>query len=61
MSQLFDQLKKLKYDKRLLQQNLKTGQITKDEYEKHLQSLSDLSDRAKTVKIGAASGSDSVN
>jgi exopolyphosphatase/pppGpp-phosphohydrolase len=61
MSQLFDQLKKLKYDKRLLTLNMKTGGITKDEYEKHLQSLEDCADRAKTVKVTQASTGDSIN
>jgi len=61
MSQLSDQLKKLKFDKRLLNLNLKTGELSKADYEKHLQSLSDCADRAKTVKVSAAAGNDSVN
>lgn len=55
MSQLFDQLKKLKYDKRLLTLNLKHGGITKPEYDKHLTTLEDLADRAKAVKVTQSS------
>ena len=61
MSQLFDQLKKLKYDKRLLQTNLKKGEITQAEYDKYMQTLEDCTDRAKTVKVTASSGSDTIN
>ena len=61
MSQLVDQLKKLKYDKRLLALNLKNGNITKAEYDKYVQSLEDCADRSKAVKVTQSSGPDSVN
>ena len=43
MSYLSDSLKKLKYDKRMLGWNLRRKLITKEEYEKHLKNLEDLS------------------
>jgi len=43
MSYLSASLKKLKYDKRMLGWNLRRKIITKEEHEKHLQSLEDLS------------------
>ena len=61
MSQLFDQIKKLKYDKRMLTLNLKMGEITQAEYDKHLQALDDCAERAKAVKVTQSSGLDSIN
>jgi hypothetical protein len=61
MSQLYDQVKKLKFDKRLMNSYLKKGEITQAEYDKHMQSLEDCADRAKTVKVTQNSGSDNVN
>jgi len=43
MSDLPDSLKKLKYDKRMLNWNLRQKLLTEKEYEKHLASLKDLS------------------
>lgn len=44
MSELSDNLKRLKYDKRMINWNLKQKVITKEEYKKHLLELEDLSD-----------------
>lgn len=55
MSQLFDQVKKLKYDKRLINSNLKKGELSKAEHDKYMQSLEDCADRAKTVKVTQSS------
>ncbi len=55
MSQLFDQLKKLKYDKRLINANVKKGELSQADYDKYMQSLEDCADRAKTVKVTQAS------
>ena len=43
MSDLPEMLKKLKYDKRLLNWNLRQKILTEKEYKKHLASLEDLS------------------
>ena len=43
MSDLPDMLKKLKYDKRMLNWNLRQKQLTEEEYQKHLDKLEDLS------------------
>ena len=43
MSDLPDMLKKLKYDKRMLNWNLRQKLLTEKEYKKHLDSLEDLS------------------
>lgn len=43
MSDLPDMLKKLKYDKRMINWNLRQKLLTKEEYKKHLSKLKDLS------------------
>ncbi len=43
MSDLPEMLKKLKYDKRMLNWNLRQKKLTEAEYKKHLDSLEDLS------------------
>ena len=43
MSDLPERLKKLKYDKRMLNWNLRQKLLTEEEYQKHLDSLEDLS------------------
>ena len=49
-----NQLKKLKLDRRMQSFNMKTGALTKDELDKHLKTLEDCSDRAKSIKISTA-------
>ncbi len=61
MSRLGDQVKKLKYDKRLINSNLKKGELSQDEYNKYIQSLEDCADRSKNIKITQSSSSDSIN
>lgn len=63
MSSLHNQVKKLKYDRRLLSMSLKNGEMTKEEMEKHLKSLEDCEGRAKNIKIhsGGESTGSSVN
>ena len=43
MSELADSLKELKYDKRMINWNLRQKIITKEEYEKYLAGLEDSS------------------
>ena len=43
MSDLPEMLKKLKYDKRMINWNLRQKLLTEEEYQKHLASLEDLS------------------
>lgn len=43
MSDLPEMLKKLKYDKRMINWNLRQKLLTEEEYKKHLSSLKDLS------------------
>ena len=43
MSELAENLKKLKYDTRMINWNLRQKLITKEEYEKHLKELEDIS------------------
>lgn len=54
MSSLQKQVKKLKYDRRMMNFSMKTGELTKEEFEKHLKSLEDCSERAKNIKISEA-------
>ena len=43
MSDLPEMLKKLKYDKRMINWNLRQKLLTEEEYKKHLSSLEDIS------------------
>lgn len=43
MSDLPEMLKKLKYDNRMIHWNLRQKKITKEEYQKYLSSLEDIS------------------
>ena len=43
MSDLSESLKKLKYDKRMVNWNLRQKLLTEEEYKKHLSELKDLS------------------
>jgi len=47
-------MKKLKFDSRLIEHNLATGQITKEEYEAHLKSLQDSAAQSASVDLEAA-------
>lgn len=49
-----NQLKKLKFDRRLQSINIKAGTLTKEELEKQLKTLEDCGDRAKNIKISSA-------
>jgi hypothetical protein len=40
----------MKFDKRILDRNLRAGIITKQEYQKHLDALKDLSDECATIE-----------
>ncbi|MFP5519340.1 MAG: hypothetical protein ACLGGX_05515 [Bdellovibrionia bacterium] len=42
---------KLKWDVRMIEKNLQTGVITKEEYEKHLKELPDLSNNVEQVDL----------
>lgn len=42
---------KMKYDRRLLDLNLKLGQITQEEYDKFVNSLPDISENAEKINI----------
>jgi exopolyphosphatase/pppGpp-phosphohydrolase len=62
MSSLHNQVKKLKYDRRLFSMSIKNGEMTKEEMEKHLKTLEDCADRAKSIKIHSGGEStESVN
>lgn len=40
---LYKAMQNLKYDKRLTERNLTTGQVTKEEWQQHLDKLPDMS------------------
>ena len=50
MSELGENLKGLKYDKRMINWNLRQKIITKEEYKKHLSELKDISHLKDTMK-----------
>lgn len=48
---LYKAMEKLKFDARLIEINLKHGHITKDELQKHLNSLPDLAANAEQLDV----------
>ena len=56
MSELAENLQKLKYDKRMINWNLRRKLITKEEYEKHLKGLEDLSHLKSEMKEEESQG-----
>lgn len=42
---------KMKYDRRLLDLNLKLGQITQEEYDKFVNNLPDVADNSEKINI----------
>ncbi len=46
-------MKQLKLDKRLIEWNLRNGQLTQDELKKHLDSLPDLKDKVDIVNLSS--------
>lgn len=53
MSYLRNQMGLLKFDKRLLEINLKSGTITEEEYKQHLTALADDEANSETLKLDA--------
>jgi hypothetical protein len=51
---LAKELEKLKYDKRTTEWHIRTGKMTQDELNKHLQSLPDSADNVDNLSLGAA-------
>ena len=53
MSYLQNQMNELKFDKRLLEINLKSGTVTQEEYQRHISALAD--DEANATQLDLAS------
>jgi hypothetical protein len=51
-------LKEFKFDKRLLDHNLKTGMITEEEYQKYLTTLSDSANNCEILDVENSDHSD---
>ncbi|MCB0378192.1 MAG: hypothetical protein KDD33_06845 [Bdellovibrionales bacterium] len=49
MAYLQEQIKILKFDKRLLESNFRSGHISQEEYKQHLASLRDVTDNAGKI------------
>lgn len=60
MSYLQNQMNVLKFDKRLLEINLKSGTITQAEYDQHLAALADQEANSQKIDLGADSSTDSA-
>lgn len=54
---LFKAMKDLKFDKRLTEWNLANGQITKEEWKKHLEALPDMKDKVEFIDLEEGSSS----
>ncbi|MBX3019039.1 MAG: hypothetical protein KF767_14220 [Bdellovibrionaceae bacterium] len=50
----------IKFDSRMIDWNLSRGIITKEEYEKHLASLPDLSAQAEKIELDETSDSSDI-
>ncbi len=63
MSYLQQQMNFLKFDKRLLEINLKSGAITQQEYDQHIQNLSDVENNSMKLDLAteAEEASQSMN
>ena len=49
--------KNLKYDKRMTERNITVGDVSKEEWQKHLEQLPDLASNAITFTIDGKTGS----
>lgn len=49
--------KNLKYDKRMTERNITVGDVSKEEWQKHLDQLPDLANNAITFTIDGKTGS----
>lgn len=49
--------KNLKYDKRMTERNITVGDVSKEEWQKHLETLPDLASNAITFTIDGKTGS----
>lgn len=49
--------KNLKYDKRMTERNITIGEVSKEEWQKHLEALPDLASNAITFTIDGKTGS----
>ncbi|MFS4460857.1 hypothetical protein [Bdellovibrio sp. HCB2-146] len=49
--------KNLKYDKRMTERNITIGEVSKEEWQKHLETLPDLASNAITFTIDGKTGS----
>ena len=61
MSYLQKQMSFLRFDKRLLELNLKTGTITQEEYNQHIQSLQDMEGRSEKLRLSSDSKKEDLN
>jgi len=61
MSYLRKQMNFLRFDKRLLELNLKTGIITQEEYNQHLQSLQDMESRSEKLRLSSETKKEELN
>ena len=64
MSYLQKQMNFLRFDKRLLEINLKRGNITREEYDQHIQNLPDDEANSEKLELGkdeAESSLDTMN
>ena len=59
MQDLYENLKKLKFDKRMIKWNINKKVLTPKEYEKHLNSLKDISHLQNTEKVESEDEGDS--
>lgn len=61
MSYLRKQMNFLRFDKRLLELNLKTGTITQQEYDQHIQSLQDMEGRSEKLRLSSDTKKEEMN
>lgn len=61
MSYLRKQMQYLKFDKRLLEINMKSGTITAEDYQNHLGQLEDVEAKSESIDLEGENNNDSEN
>ncbi len=61
MSYLQKQMNFLRFDKRLLELNIKSGVISQEEYDQHLQSLQDMEGRSEKLRLSNDTKKEDMN
>lgn len=54
-------IREFKFDKRLIDQRLKNGEVSAEDYKKHLESLPDLANQCEKIDIDAQNDDNDIH